>query len=163
MLVKGTKYRAGLLAGGLLLLSFATSAVAGNGNTKWRAVQKRFDPEGQLLIKGGPPEGMAEVSSINLYRNTRGQFRHPDAGVSVTNGRVFRFQTVSVSRKRLAFTTTARGGVSYRFAGRFLKGGVFAEAELDPEAVVLVGQMGKYRNGRKVAEGRMRFTYFGGT
>ena len=54
-------------------------------------------------------------------------------------------------------------GVSYSFAGKFLKGGVYASGVLDDETPVLEGTLIKFRDGKKVAEANLKFVYFGGT
>jgi hypothetical protein len=128
--------------------------------------QRRFDPEGQFNPIGSPPQGLDEVASIDLFRSGRGRpfTSHTHSGVVTTRGVVYRFQSISASRNSMTFTTRARGGVSYRFAGRFLKGGVFAEMDSSVwDQPMLEGTLTKLRNGRKVSEGRMRFSYFGGT
>jgi hypothetical protein len=61
------------------------------------------------------------------------------------------------------FTTVAIGGVSYSFTGTFLKGGVFMEADLDDETPVLEGVLIKNKQGKKVAEAKLKLIYFGGT
>ena len=53
--------------------------------------------------------------------------------------------------------------MSYSFVGRFLKGGVFAETNLDDESPVLEGVLTKFVSGKKVAEANLKFVYFGGT
>lgn len=126
-------------------------------------VQKKFDPEGDFNPKGTAPKGLEEVGAISLYRRNRHDFLASGSGVHTTRGTVYKFKTISVSREKLVFTTVARGGVSYSFTGRFLKGGVFAELALDMDTVVLEGHLTKLKAGSKVAEGDMQFTYFGGT
>ena len=53
--------------------------------------------------------------------------------------------------------------MSYSFSGRFLKGGVFGAGDLDDETPVLEGTLTKFQVGKKVAEAKLRFVYFGGT
>jgi len=54
--------------------------------------------------------------------------------------------------------------VSYRFSGRFLKGGVYAEMDSSVwDQPMMEGTLTKLRNGKQVSQGRMRFSYFGGT
>ena len=54
-------------------------------------------------------------------------------------------------------------GVSYSFAGKFLKGGVYASGILDKDTPVLEGTLTKFRDGKKVAEANLKLVYFGGT
>ncbi len=128
--------------------------------------QKRFDPEGQFNPIGKAPKGLEEVASIDLFRSGRGRpfTSHTHSGVATTSGVVYRFQSISASQNNLTFSTRARGGTSYKFAGRFLKGGVYAEMDSSVwDQPLLEGTLTKFKNGKKVAESRMRFSYFGGT
>jgi hypothetical protein len=122
---------------------------------------KRFDPDGSFWILGKPPSEFENIGGINL--NSRASKRLPLAGVELVNGRRLRFKTLSVKREALVFTTDALQGVSYSFSGRFLRGGVFSAQNLDEETPVLEGTLTKLRSGRKVAEAKLKFTYFGGT
>lgn len=148
-----------LLAGAAMCAPFSTPrAVHGS--------QRRFDPEGQFNPIGNPPQGLEEVASIDLFRSGRGRpfTSHAHSGVVTTRGVVYRFQSISASQNRITFTTRARGGTSYRFAGRFLRGGVYAEMDSSVwDQPLMEGTLTKLRNGRKVSESRMRFSYFGGT
>jgi hypothetical protein len=83
--------------------------------------------------------------------------------VQLVNGTNYRFKTLTVKRNNFTFTTATLKGVSYSFAGKFLRGGVFAETELDDESPVLEGTLTKYGAGKKLAEAKLRFVYFGGT
>lgn len=128
--------------------------------------QKRFDPEGQFNPMGSPPKGLAEVGSIDLFRTGRNRpfTSHTHSGVVTTNGSVYRFQTISVSQNKFTFTTRAIRGTSYSFSGRFLKGGAYAEMDSTLwDQALLEGTLTKFKNGKKVTESRMRFSYFGGT
>lgn len=128
--------------------------------------QRRFDPEGQFNPIGNAPKGLEEVASIDLFRTGRNRpfTSHAHSGVATTNGVVYRFNTISVSQNNFTFTTRARGGTSYSFKGRFLKGGVYAEMDSTLwDQTLLEGTLTKFKNGKKMAESRMRFSYFGGT
>jgi hypothetical protein len=84
--------------------------------------------------------------------------------VVTTRGVVYRFQSISARQNNITFTTRARGGTSYRFTGRFLKGGVYAEMDSSVwDQPLMEGTLTKLKNGKKVSESRMRFSYFGGT
>lgn len=121
----------------------------------------KFDPDGAFWIFGEPPQEFKDFSGIVL--NARRLRRLPGAGVDLTNGTKLRFRTLSVSRERFVFSTVALRGVSYSFSGRFLKGGIFAAANLDDQTPVLEGVLTKLRNGKKIAEAPLKFVYFGGT
>jgi hypothetical protein len=149
------------------LLLVCTMAAAPLSNLKASAsAQKRFDPEGQFNPIGNAPKGLEEVASIDLFRSGRNRpfTSHTHSGVVTTRGVVYRFQTISAAQNSLTFKTRARTGTSYSFTGRFLKGGVYAEMDSSVwDQPLLEGTLTRFKNGKKVAESRMRFSYFGGT
>ena len=123
----------------------------------------RFDPDGSFWLKDGttPPTEFSDFSAINL--NAKRLRRLPSAGVQLNNGTTYRFKTLNVKRDNFTFTTLTLRGVSYSFAGKFLKGGVYAAGDLNDETPVLEGTLTKFRDGKKVAEANLKFVYFGGT
>jgi len=123
----------------------------------------RFDPDGSFWLKDGttPPTEFSDFSAINL--NAKRLRRLPSPGVQLNNGTTYRFKTLSVKRDNFTFTTMSRGGVSYSFAGKFLKGGVYAAGDLDEDTPVLEGTLTKFRDGKKIAEANLKLVYFGGT
>jgi hypothetical protein len=137
----------------LLLLMSSFPAVSQKG--------ARFDPDGSFWVSGTPPDDFLELSAINL--NAKRLRRLPSSGLQITNGTTYRFKTLTVKRNNFAFTTVALKNISYSFSGRFLRGGVYAETELNDERPVMEGTLTKYRAGNKVAEVRIQFYYFGGT
>ena len=123
--------------------------------------EERFDPNGSFWIIGEVPSGFSDFSSINL--NARRVRRLPPSGLQLKNGKSFRFQQLTVKRERFTFVTTPVRGVSYSFSGRFLKGGVFSETVLDDQSPVVEGVLTKLVSGKKVADAKLQFGYFGGT
>lgn len=123
--------------------------------------QTRFDPDGSFWIHGEPPAEISEVSAINL--NAKRLRRLPAQGLQITDGTNYRFKTATVKRNKFTFTTVALKGVYYSFSGRFLKGGNFAATALNDEVPVMEGTITRYRDGKKVAEAKLKFIYFGGT
>jgi hypothetical protein len=123
--------------------------------------RERFDPNGTFWIIGDAPPEFSDFSAINL--NARKVRRLPSSGLQLNNGRLFRFTQLTVQRQKFTFTTTQVGGVSYSFSGRFLKGGVYSETVLDDQSPVLEGVLTKFRVGKKTAEAKLKFGYFGGT
>jgi hypothetical protein len=73
------------------------------------------------------------------------------------------FPLVAPTRKdrSLVFTTREVGGVSYRFAGTFVKLGNFPEERPEDE-VILKGHLTRLQGGKVVAEGDVGFRYTGG-
>jgi hypothetical protein len=120
-----------------------------------------FDPNGSFLLIGEPPDGFSDFGSINL--NAKKLRRLPATGLQTNRGATYRFKTSIVKRSNFTFTTMPRGDVYYSFSGQFLKGGNFAETWLGDEDPVLEGTLTKFKAGKKVAEAKLKFSYFGGT
>ena len=121
----------------------------------------RFDPDGSFWIVGTPPNEFLDFSAINL--NAKKLRRIPPTGLQTNDGKTYRFKTLTVKRDNFTFTTVTVAGVSYSFAGKFLKGGNFAATWLGDESPVLEGTLTKFRAGEKVSEAKLKFSYFGGT
>ena len=141
------------VAAALLLLSVSLAF----GQTKRPA----FNPDGSFWLIGEPPDGFSDFGGINL--NGRRLRRLPSQGLQLNNGKTFHYKSLTVKRDDFSFTTLTVRGVYYTFAGKFLRGGVFAEQDLNDEQPVLEGVLAKYMNGKKVAEAKLKFSYFGGT
>lgn len=120
-----------------------------------------FDPDGSFWIIGDHGDGFSDFGGINL--NAKRLSRLPPSGVQINDGKTFRFKMLSVKRDNFTFTTVTIGGVYYSFSGRFLQGGVFAATDLSDERPVLEGVLRKHKGGKKVAEQKLKFMYFGGT
>lgn len=121
----------------------------------------RFDPSGAYWISGDPPAGFSDFSAINL--NMRQLRRLPTTGLQLNNGTSFRFRTVTVKQTNFTFTTVTLRGVYYTFSGRFLKGGDFAATWMGDEEPALEGVLTKFKDGKKVADAKLKLIYFGGT
>src|SRR5262245_45172636 len=95
----------------------AVSLITGASIGVWaQKGQERFDPNGTFWIIGQAPSDFSDFSAINL--NAKRNRRLPSAGVQLNNGRLFRFQQLSVKREKFTFVTTQVRGVSYSFSGR---------------------------------------------
>jgi hypothetical protein len=121
----------------------------------------RFDPDGSFWVIGETPSEFSDFGGINL--NTKRLRQIPPSGVQTNEGKNYRFKTVTVKRDNFRFTTVTVRGVYYSFAGKFLKGGNFAATWLGDESPVLSGTLTKFRAGKRVAEAKLKFSYFGGT
>ncbi len=144
-----------------VLLSTISASAGGNSLQTAPRGTNRFDPDGTFWIQGKPPQDFSDIAGINL--NPRRLRRFPATGIDLVDGRRLPFKSLTVRRDNLAFSTAVVRGVSYTFSGRFLKGGVFSAGILDPDTPVLEGTLRKWSGGRKVAEEKLKFTYFGGT
>ena len=123
--------------------------------------RQTFNPDGSFWLIGAPPDGFSDFGGINL--NGRRLRRIPSQGLQLMDGKTFHFKSLVVKRENFSFTTLSLGGVYYTFSGKFLRGGVFAEQDLFDEQPVLEGVLAKYKSGKKVAEAKLKFSYFGGT
>lgn len=129
-------------------------------------LQKAFRPYGYYSLVGTHPKGFEKFDTIQYWRKDQEQ-SGPDiserlAGVTADEGVLYRYATISVNRRKFVFTTVKVKGVSYSFAGRFLRTD-FVNADMDFDKPVLVGTLNKYRNGRKVAGASVKLSYFAGT
>ena len=138
-----------------LLLTLTSIAVLSQNKSA------RFDPDGSFWIVGTPPNEFSDFSAINL--NAKKLRRIPPSGYQTNDGKSYRFKTLVVKRDNFTFTTVPVRGVSYSFAGKFLKGGNFAASWSGDEDPVLEGTLTKFRDGKKLAEAKLKFSYFGGT
>jgi hypothetical protein len=126
-----------------------------------QARKSRFGPDGSFWIHGDTPTNFSEFGGINL--NAKRSRQLPQPGLELKNGKLLRFKVLSVKQESFTFTTVVVSKISYSFSGKFLKGGVYSAGDLDTEAPVLEGVLTKYKAGRKVAEAKLSFVYFGGT
>ena len=128
-----------------------------------RKTSARFNPDGSFWLQDGKTLSteFSDFSAINLNAK---RLRHlPSPGLQLINGTNFRFKTLNVKRENFTFTTHVIRGVSYSFAGKFLKGGVYGAGDLDDQTPVLEGTLTKFRGGKKIAEANLKLVYFGGT
>jgi hypothetical protein len=144
----------------LILITFLITTLALSVLPTDAAQRKRFNPDGAFWIIGEAPRGFQDFGGINL--NLHSNRRLPSGGVNLTNGALLKFQKLSVAQDKFTFTTFPRRGTSYRFSGRFLRGGTFYAEALDDDPV-LEGTLIKLFNGKVVAEANVKFSYFGGT
>ena len=138
----------------LLLCLFATPALT------QRKSATRFDPDGTFWIKGDTPADFSEFDSINLNAKRARYLEPPGLRTRTT---LHRYKTLVVKRDNFTFTTMTVRGVYYTFSGKFLRGGVYGAGDFDDETPILEGTLTKFRDGKKVAEANLTFTYFGGT
>ena len=154
--IEPIKLTAILLAFGIFATGIGIAATEGSTQTKGAV----FNPDGAFFLSGQPPQGFSDFDGI--YLNGRRLRRIPTQALRLNN-KTFHYKTLTVKRDDFRFTTLTVGGVYFTFVGKFLRGGVFAEQDLSDEQPVLEGVLTKYKNGNKVAEAKLKFSYFGGT
>jgi hypothetical protein len=128
--------------------------------------QKAFRPYGYYSLVGDHPKGFKSFDTIQYWQK-RDEQSGPDiserfSGVIADEGVHYRYSTISITRRQFLFTTVKVKGISYSFNGRFLRTD-FVDTEINLDKPVLVGNLRKYRNGRKVAEADVKLSYFAGT
>ncbi len=129
-------------------------------------VQKAFRPYGYYSLVGKAPKGFEKFDTIQYWRKDQEQ-SGPEiserlSGVNETGGVVYKYASISITRRKFVFTTAKVKGVSYRFSGRFLRTD-FVNAEMDLKKPVLTGTLSRYENGKKVATANVQLSYFAGT
>ncbi len=130
-------------------------------STPAQTKKSRFDPSGAFWISDEPAADFSDFSAINL--NMRQLRRLPTSGLQLNNGISFLFETVVVKQTNFTFTTVTVKGLYYTFSGKFLKGGDFPATWQGEETPVLEGTLTKFKDGKQVAEAKLKFIYFGGT
>gem|GEM_PF-1439100 len=130
-----------------------------------------FDPEGIYTVKGFTNPGFSDVESI-LISNKKldvdcddaefGKLVEPSGFVLFTNPKsgvesTLDIEALRISDGGLTFETDPRDGVRYSFAGEFLVRGNFYT--LDPDTKVLRGTLAKFKDGKRVAETEVSFTW----
>jgi hypothetical protein len=108
------------------------------------------------------PKDLGDFQAFGLFRKgTSGGKAKFDGWVMTNredpNSSSFDMKTIRMEGKHLAFTTVSHKGTVFTFAGRFLRSGDL-QKYFHKEVSVVEGVVRKFRKGKKVAEGKMRFT-----
>lgn len=127
-----------------------------------------FEVGGFYSIIGAVPKGFEDFEEISItimdyesaseendYRGTP----IPPKGFVLAK-KEFNFAKISLGRKTMAFETQAVKGTSYKFSGKFIEKAPFWD--FDPETPVLEGRLTKFKKGKKIAQGNVRFQWYGG-
>jgi len=170
MTTKHLMIRMALWLSCLLLVSACFMSAQGNnltpGGQPLLVGQRAFRPYGYFSLVGKLPRGFENFDTIQYWRK-EDELAGPDisertSGVNETGGVVYKYATISITRRKFVFTTTKVKGISYNFSGRFLRSD-FVDGEMDLDKPVLVGTLGKHKNGKRVAEAVVKLSYFAGT
>lgn len=110
------------------------------------------------------PKAFADISEIHLAGTFGAEQKPPVHGLirlKRKSAKDFKVLKPIVNGKSILFSTTAVGGISYKFTGEFTKMGNFPE--LQPEGEVLLkGTLQKFNGKTKIAEAKLNFTYSAG-
>jgi len=123
------------------------------------ASQRGFNPDGGYNVFGENPKGFEDVSQLLIFRSLRGRKPLFPSALQIYirsshKDIEYRFVASVITRNKFTFTTASIRGVSYRFEGRFL----FDQPYQVDNKPAIEGQLSKYKNGAKVAEGKIAFT-----
>ena len=140
------------LAAGLLLAAIPAAG--------FQQRQKR-DPCTSYFVIGKRPRGLSGFQAFGLYRIRDGARKGQVAGWVMTDIEKpdesgIALREISLKGRRLKFNTEPRRGLVFRFDGRFLKDGVI-KRYTGQRIPVAEGTVTRLTNGRKTAEGKMRF------
>lgn len=111
-----------------------------------------FNPSGYYMPVQS--KGLEQDTRIDLHTETEEE--KIDAGIYTANG-YYAAQRIKVTEKKLSFSTEKIRGAHYEFEGVFLE--ALGDSYDEP---VLEGTLRKFRNGKKVFEKKVRFTYYMG-
>jgi hypothetical protein len=122
------------------------------------ASQKGFNPDGGYDAFGEMPKSFEEVKRLYIFRMRNNRRPRYASGLDTWNdpekSTLYKFISSLITRNKFTFTTATVRGVSYRFEGRFL----FDQPNRVDDRPTIEGQLSKYKNGSKVAEGKIGFT-----
>jgi hypothetical protein len=129
--------------------------------------QPEFSPDGDYYILGDVPKGFKDVEYLNV--TTTSERAAPENNYEIVsvppegylwNEKKFDFDSINVSGKRISFETEAKKGVSYKFVGEFIDEEKIPRKSDNGEEyfeyAVLKGRLIKMRDGKKIAESKVK-------
>ena len=148
----------------ILMLTFTISPAATGAAPLPESVVQKVDVFGYYFPQTKLPAAFAEIDHLHLSTIDSNARPAPLNGFIRPKrraGKDYKLVRPRLVNKSLTFTTQAIGGISYSFTGAFSKLGNFPVDRPEGEAV-LKGRLIKMRNGKKIAETAVSFTYTGG-
>ncbi|MES2464601.1 MAG: hypothetical protein V4671_28905 [Armatimonadota bacterium] len=127
------------------------------------AVAQQTNKEVMYFVQGNKyPKGLTEFQAFGLSRKVARSGSPSYTGWVMTDrgdpdGSTTEIKAIRLNGPRLSFTTTTAKGVVLSFNGRFLRRGDF-RPYFGKDTPVIEGVVRKSLKGRKIAEGKMRFT-----
>jgi hypothetical protein len=124
-----------------------------------------FDEEGDYSLIGDKPKGFEDLSEMSIVTNFYNSKTDkvipikPYGWIWMT--KKFKFSWLNIANKRISFVTQSKKGVSYQFDGKFVEEEIKLKDENDEEyteKVVLKGRLTKWRDGKKIAESKVKFS-----
>lgn len=129
----------------------------------------RFDAEGYYYISDDKlPKAFRDFDMMHIttrnYENAAEENDYEDTLIApegfLRTKSVYDFTRINISEKQLAFETEKLDGVSYKFSGKFIEKGLFWN--LESRTPVLKGSLIKLLKGKKIAESKVSFMWYGG-
>ena len=123
-----------------------------------------FDAGGDYYIIGELPKGFKDFDTLSIttknYENVSEEnnwegFSIPPEGYVFTK-REFKFVRIKIADKQIAFKTETKKGISYKFVGKFIDEEEIKLGEYSDYAVIK-GSIIKMRDGKKIAESKVKF------
>lgn len=107
-------------------------------------------------------KGLSDFQCFGMYQPPSNRGKSNLEGYIMTDrndpeGSSLNMKSVRLQGKNLSFKTESRKGVAFTFEGRFLRSGDF-EKLLGKPVPVIEGVVRKFRQGKKVAEAKLRFS-----
>jgi hypothetical protein len=128
--------------------------------------QCRFDPGGYFYLKGNSPRGFEEFDYIQLVTDQSDRRPTLESHLNDKHGRSYSFAKLGEFRTHSSgsgitfeFTTQIIKEVNYQFSGKLTSICVLAETERDPEHVVAVGRLLKFKKGKPNGSADVQLTY----
>lgn len=136
----------------------------GSSDESVKEIEYEFDAGGDYYIIGDLPKRFEnfEIFSITTknYDNASNDNNWegipiPPEGYVLTKIK-FNFVRINISDKQIAFETESKGGISYKFVGKFIEEKVYEKDGEYSHFAVLEGHFVKMRNGKKIAQSRVK-------
>lgn len=149
----------------LLLLAAFTSP--SGAQRQQRRQGAAFNPVGTFSAQNSPESPTPRIDgdmieNIELYK-TGGAYSGSLMVLRGSRRGIYKFTGATVELGKLAFTTKPMRGVSYRFEGKFTRGGDFARDAArrgdDTVESILVGTATKLVGNRKLGEATLKFDF----
>ncbi len=121
-----------------------------------------FEEGGYYYIIGKTPKAFADFTEFHIelwdYDEKKDEiFMVPPSGY-VDTKQTFKFKRVFLGKQDISFETENVHGISYQFSGKLVdKVYVFEE-----DRVFLEGTLKKLKDGKKIAEGKFKFSWYVG-
>lgn len=167
--VRSRRVHAAALCAALWAIGAARAVPTGGDTDAAQAVL--VDPEGGYFLEAPAPDWTNRIDHLFLATSrTQGDSVVPAPLWGFLRERPtgrgrpidYRLLRPTLVDSTLTFRTRSVNGVQYRFAGRYLVVGDLKWLRPRPAGPVLVGRLGRYRNGRLLNEADVRFTYSAG-